>query len=245
MKFGTDSPVGIVGMRIIDDGNLSTQPNEAQRRMPRRQHSEQHLLDRANPDIGKEGFAPIIFNPHRTLRSGRLVCWIRRVPITTCNKSANTVPGTFIQHSPTLRECKRWRGTRLEEAEVYRFKALVHRIGGRQSRQGKEEAVRPPLPHQPMRKHKCGLRLAGRRHIFNDEQGGAIGQTHTLGRALQRCRFRDRCEERTGATVRRRPCRNNGSFLTGALRGRNRVIVPIAAEMPNLVERDEREAALR
>ena len=138
-------------MGFIDDQHALRQPPLPQRRMARRQHREQCLVDRADPDIGQKSAPAIRCHPRRTLRIRRLIRRIEADRAIVILGGQDGFLEFLIQLPPTMRQHERGCGTIGEQRTIGVAKAGIHGIGRSHGWQRDKHAMTLPREHQAVR----------------------------------------------------------------------------------------------
>ena len=138
------SHVGVVGVGLVDHENPLCQPQQAQGLMLRRQDAEKGLVQRAHPDIGQEGLAPLAGQPGRAF--GRRVAVLRRFSAGRRLRRVERQDAfreAFVKAGPAMGEHQGGPGILSEEAPIARGQPAIHGVGGGHGRQGE---IEPPGP---------------------------------------------------------------------------------------------------
>ena len=181
----------IIIMGLVDHEYLARQGVESQGIIARRQHAEQHLIDRTDADLGEKRLAATIGKP---LRAGD------RVRLGLTHRPALQVAKRVVKPRAAVGEGKRRFAV---EHGAKRGQPRPHRVRCRHRRQREEQPVTLADLQHPVRQHQRRFSLARPGRILDDGEclarrqfGGEHGALHR-GKRVER-------KELAGIPLRRR-----------------------------------------
>ena len=149
------------------------------------QYPQQCLIERADADIGEEGFFAIVGQPLAAMCSGCRLVFVVVVLVSTAandrsSKGVGQSRGTVCEHQRRLLVC-------LKQLAVAVFaESFVHGVGGGHGGEAEIQPVGMAAGHQALRQQQGRLGFPGAGHVFENEQLWSIAQQQLFGTGLQR-----------------------------------------------------------